>query len=836
MSTALYNRYRPATFSQVVGQEHVTSALMQALRTGRLHHAYLFSGPRGCGKTSSARILAASLNCEQGPTPEPCGVCDQCVSIRTGSSMDVTEIDAASHGLVDDARDLRERAFFAPASARFKIFVVDEAHMVTAAAFNALLKVVEEPPPYLKFVFATTEPDKVIATIRSRTHHYAFRLVPPGILREHLANIAAAEGVEVDPAVLPLVVRAGAGSVRDSLSVLDQLLAGAGPEGLHYDRAVALLGMTDGVLLDETVDALAARDGATLFTVVDKVVGSGHDPRRFTADLLERMRDLLMLKAVPDAVERGLLDAFSADQVERMKTQAGRVGPAELSRTADVLHAGLGEMRGTASPRLLLELVLARALLPGAATDTSALLTRLERLERGLAAGVPLAAPPAAGTGGAAAAPSMPAAPAGPAPAGPTPAWPGRGPEPAGVPGTRPAAPMSGPGSGPAMTLADRSDGRGAAPVAGAAAPASRPPAQPSSATAGPAAFGGPSPTSGPSATGGSGSPGGPNGTGSPGDVGGGPDSSSGTAGPEAATVRAMWDQVLAGARRRKQTTYALLTEYASVLDVRANELFLAFSAPRIAQMFGQGAHIDVLCEALAEQFGGGWRVTIGEPGSGGSRPAAGAPRGGPSWPPAAPSAGGFAPARQTPATPPHGTLRPPAGFTPATLGGGPAAPAHGGGFAAAGGFTGGPAGGFSPSPAAAGVPAPPASDALHAAVRGPLGPGLDPSADALAVPGASRPGLGTPGPPANRRDGAIPARPATPPGGGGPAGALATATAGGPAALASGGAGTAGVAASDEPSLDDEDAPAHPGATLSGEAAAMELLRVGLGATIIDP
>ena len=850
MSTALYNRYRPATFSQVVGQEHVTSALMQALRTGRLHHAYLFSGPRGCGKTSSARILAASLNCEQGPTPEPCGVCDQCVSIRTGSSMDVTEIDAASHGLVDDARDLRERAFFAPASARFKIFVVDEAHMVTAAAFNALLKVVEEPPPYLKFVFATTEPDKVIATIRSRTHHYAFRLVPPGILRDHLANVAAAEGVEVDPAVLPLVVRAGAGSVRDSLSVLDQLLAGAGPEGLHYDRAVALLGMTDGVLLDQTVDALAARDGATLFTVVDKVVGSGHDPRRFTADLLERMRDLLMLKAVPDAVERGLLDAFSADQVERMKTQAGRVGPAELSRTADVLHAGLAEMRGTASPRLLLELVLARALLPGAATDTSALLTRLERLERGLAAGVPLTAPPAAGAKGAAAAPSMPAASAGPTPTGPTapPAGPGRDPEPAGVPGTRPAAPMSGPGSGSAMTAADRSEGWGAAPVAAATGPASRPPAQPFSAVTGPAAFGGPSPTSrpsptsgpgragGPSGTGGSGSPGGPNGTGSPSDVGGGPHSSGGAAGPEAATVRAMWDQVLAGARRRKQTTYALLTEYASVLDVRANELFLAFSAPRIAQMFGQGAHIDVLCEALAEQFGGGWRVTIGEPGAGGGRPAAGTPHGGPSRPSAASSGGGFSPGRQTPTTPAHGTPRPPAGFTPAAPGGGPAALARGAGVApaTAGGFAGAAGGGYGPGPAGAGVPAPAAADALGAAVRGPLGPGLDPSAGALSGTGASRPGPSSPS--AYQRDGAIAARPATPPGAANAAGALATATSGGSAALVSGAAGTAGVTTSDEPSLDDEDAPSHPGAALSGEAAAMELLRVGLGATIIDP
>ncbi|HMA47736.1 MAG TPA: DNA polymerase III subunit gamma and tau, partial [Frankiaceae bacterium] len=382
MSTALYNRYRPATFAQVVGQEHVTDALRQALRTGRLHHAYLFSGPRGCGKTSCARILAASLNCVHGPTPEPCGRCEQCLAIRAGSSMDVIEIDAASHGLVDDARDLRERAFFAPASARYKVYVVDEAHMVTAAAFNALLKVVEEPPPYLKFVFATTEPDKVIPTIRSRTHHYAFRLVPPTVLRDHLARVCAAEGVDVDPAVLPLVVRAGAGSMRDALSVLDQLVAGAGTEGLRYDTAVALLGLTDGVLLDDAVDALAARDGATLFAVVDRVVSSGHDPRRFATDLLERLRDLIVLDAVPDAPARGLLEACPPDQLERMRGQAARLGAAELSRAADVVHTGLVEMRGTMSPRLLLEIVLARALLPGAGADPSALLVRLERLER----------------------------------------------------------------------------------------------------------------------------------------------------------------------------------------------------------------------------------------------------------------------------------------------------------------------------------------------------------------------------------------------------------------------------------------------------------------------
>jgi DNA polymerase-3 subunit gamma/tau len=392
VSLALYRRYRPATFAEVVGQEHVTEPLQQALRNGRLHHAYLFSGPRGCGKTSSARILARSLNCEKGPTPDPCGVCDSCVALAPGGSgsLDVIEIDAASHNGVDDARDLRERAFFSPISSRFKVYVIDEAHMVTTAAFNALLKLVEEPPEFVTFVFATTEPDKVLPTIRSRTHHYPFRLLPPTVLRGLLEDVCAKEGVTVEPAVLPLVVRAGGGSARDALSILDQLMAGAGPEGVPYTRALSLLGVTDAALLDDVVDALGAADGAAVFEAVDKVVEAGHDPRRFATDLLERLRDLVVLDAVPDAAAKGLIDA-PADQLERMGAQASRLGTATLSRLADIVHDGLVEMRGTTSPRLLLELVCARMLLPAATGAPGALLQRVERLERRLDIGAPSA-------------------------------------------------------------------------------------------------------------------------------------------------------------------------------------------------------------------------------------------------------------------------------------------------------------------------------------------------------------------------------------------------------------------------------------------------------------
>ncbi|GGO25427.1 hypothetical protein GCM10010116_51050 [Microbispora rosea subsp. aerata] len=411
MSLALYRKYRPGTFAEVKGQEHVTDPLRQALRSGRIHHAYLFSGPRGCGKTSSARILARSLNCEKGPTPDPCGECESCVALApTGPGhLDVIEIDAASHGGVDDARDLRERAFFAPVSARYKIYIIDEAHMVTREGFNALLKLVEEPPPHLKFVFATTEPEKVIGTIKSRTHHYPFRLMPPATLRKLMEEILDAESVPYEPAALPLVVRAGAGSARDTLSILDQLLAGADESGITYQRAVSLLGYTDGDLLDEVVDAFAKRDGAAVFHAVHRVIEGGHDPRRFATDLLERFRDLVILSNVPEAAGSGLLDR-PADEMERLQAQAASMGPAELTRAAEVFNAGLTEMRGATSPRLLLELMCARVLLPGADQGEAALLARLERLERGVAAGTLAAAP-------APAAPSTPPPPSAPAPA-----------------------------------------------------------------------------------------------------------------------------------------------------------------------------------------------------------------------------------------------------------------------------------------------------------------------------------------------------------------------------------------------------------------------------------
>ena len=384
MSLALYRKYRPSVFADVIGQEHVTVPLSNALESGRTHHAYLFSGPRGCGKTSSARIMARSLNCEKGPTPNPCGECQSCKDLVANGpgSLDVIELDAATHGLVDDARDLRDKAFFAPVQSRYKIYIIDEAHQLGPGAANALLKVVEEPPAHVIFIFATTEPDKLIATIRSRTHHYPFRLVPPGTLAAHLEKVCNAEGVKVDKGVIPLVVRASGGSVRDALSVLGQLLAGAGKDGVSYEIAIQLLGFTDGALLDDAIDAIAAHDGATLFKTIDRVIESGHDPRRFTSDMLERIRDLMIVDALKDSTANSILRDMPDDQMERMRNQANRIGTANLSRAADIAAEGFTQMRGATAPRLILELICGRILLPIGDNTDAGMLSRIERLER----------------------------------------------------------------------------------------------------------------------------------------------------------------------------------------------------------------------------------------------------------------------------------------------------------------------------------------------------------------------------------------------------------------------------------------------------------------------
>ena len=383
MVTALYRRYRPESFAELIGQAQVTAPLMTALRTDRVNHAYLFSGPRGCGKTTSARILARCLNCAEGPTDTPCGKCPSCVELsRDGSgSLDVVEIDAASHNGVDDARDLRERAIFAPARDRYKIFILDEAHMVTPQGFNALLKIVEEPPAHVKFIFATTEPDKVIGTIRSRTHHYPFRLVPPAQMLEYLEQLSVSEKVDVAPGVLSLVVRSGGGSVRDSLSLLDQLIAGSEGGKVEYDRAAALLGFTHAALLDEVIDAFGAKNSAQVFASVDKVIQTGQDPRRFVEDLLEYLRDLIVITSVGEEA-KNVLRGIPSDELEKMKTQALVFGLAELTHAAETVNTALTEMSGATSPKLHLELMCAKVLVPSSDQTEVGSLARIERLER----------------------------------------------------------------------------------------------------------------------------------------------------------------------------------------------------------------------------------------------------------------------------------------------------------------------------------------------------------------------------------------------------------------------------------------------------------------------
>ncbi|WP_460947068.1 DNA polymerase III subunit gamma and tau [Okibacterium endophyticum] len=483
MVTALYRRYRPENFAEMIGQSQVTDPLMTALRSDRVNHAYLFSGPRGCGKTTSARILARCLNCVEGPTDNPCGTCPSCIELSRagGGSLDVVEIDAASHNGVDDARDLRERAIFAPARDRYKIFILDEAHMVTPQGFNALLKIVEEPPEHVKFIFATTEPDKVIGTIRSRTHHYPFRLIPPAQMLEYVQSLCDAEGVSVEAGVLPLVVRAGGGSARDTLSLLDQLMAGSEGDSVDYERAVALLGYTHASLLDEVIDALSATDAGAAFSAVDRVIQTGQDPRRFVDDLLERLRDLIVVGATGDGAA-AVLRGIPQDELDHMAVQASAFGSAELSRTADIVNTALSEMTGATSPRLHLELMVARVLVPAMDDTHRGALARVERLERrvGVEAGAGSAgASPAdarsatPATSATSAAPEVPAAARQPAAAPPAPATasPPRQKQSAASDASEAASAVAAEAPAPASAQAPSAGGKAAEPTSAAVGP-----------------------------------------------------------------------------------------------------------------------------------------------------------------------------------------------------------------------------------------------------------------------------------------------------------------------------------------------------------------------------
>ncbi|WP_300679883.1 DNA polymerase III subunit gamma and tau [Nocardioides sp.] len=627
---ALYRRYRPETFAEVIGQDHVTTPLRAALANNRVNHAYLFSGPRGCGKTTSARILARALNCERAPIADPCGECESCRDLSRGGSgsIDVIEIDAASHGGVDDARDLREKAFFAPVKSRYKVYIIDEAHMVSTQGFNALLKLVEEPPEHLRFIFATTEPEKVIPTIRSRTHHYPFRLIPPRLLSAYLGEICEREGVAVEPAAMPLIVRAGGGSARDTMSVMDQLLGGAGPAGVTYDLAAGLLGYTPDTLLDEAVDAFAARDGASVFGVVDKVIETGQDPRRFTEDLLRRLRDLVIISAVPGATATGLIDVAS-DAGERLESQARRFGAADLSRAADLVASGLTEMRGATAPRLLLELICARVLLPGADGDQG-FGARLDRLENQFASGrLPAYSPPSSGFATPPAAPSVvpstpppaapavadvrreeggPAAPAAPqapaavapptAPPVPTPAP--EAPAPSAVAPSAPAPSAPAP-SAPAPSAAEQDDPWGpqapavptgsaprmeetrnspvANPEVGGGEPGSRREAAPAPVATPPAPTPAPTPT---------------------------------PAQPGMGTidVRRLWPEIVDRTKSKRRVAWMHLTQNCQVLGLEGDVLTLGFINVGSRDSFDSGGYGDVLQQAVAEVVPGvTWRI-----------------------------------------------------------------------------------------------------------------------------------------------------------------------------------------------------------------------------------
>ncbi|MFI6239178.1 DNA polymerase III subunit gamma and tau [Micromonospora sp. NPDC050795] len=737
MTLALYRKYRPRTFAEVIGQEHVTEPLSQALRSGRLNHAYLFSGPRGCGKTTSARIMARSLNCEQGPTPEPCGKCDSCRSLAAdgAGSIDVIEIDAASHGGVDDARELRERAFFAPASSRFKIYIIDEAHMVSTQGFNALLKLVEEPPEYVKFIFATTEPEKVLGTIRSRTHHYPFRLFPPKVVRPYLEQLTQAEGVAVEPAVFPLVVRAGGGSMRDSLSVLDQLIAGAGAEGVSYARAVALLGVTDSALIDEMCDALAAGDGAAAYATVDRVAEAGYDMRRFASDLLERLRDLIVLQQVPDAAAKGLIDG-PADQIERMAAQASQLGSATLSRCADIVHNGLVEMRGTTAPRLLLELICARMLLPGVDDSTGGLLQRLERMERRLTVG-----------GG-----DAPSAAAGSAPTN----HPGVRPQPATpVPAAATPAPANAPTSAPPWDVDPA-----ASPAQGAPAPAAPVTGAPAPTSGAPASYVSPADSPIPASPGASTgpamadqavpvSPAGPAprrvvppsavlpdpATPAP------PRPGAPAAALDAVAVRRVWPDVVGKVNRTNKRIAALMRD-AVVRELDGDTLVLTVKSTVLAKMMAD--HAAVLTDALYEELGGRWQIRCEVAGERGGVSLSGSSRAQQTAPPrpATPPAPSDAPAAANPTA----AAPPSAPGSNAALGSNAASGSNTSGSTAAPSSSAAP--GFSAAPgsnAAPGFSAAPGSNAAPGSTAG-SGSNAAPSANS-AGPGSGPANAPTAGP-----------------------------------------------------------------------------------------